>query len=194
MDESLDREPSSVLNNLLNAGPQSRLSTGGFHLNYNKEAPVLHIDIGGPDQQLQWALSFHALGVTGLIFNHHRMAKFITTSIEKESNGWSVKDAMEKLGLQMYVNLTLQLWKEGWYMPFFLLFYSEEDLLPGLDVRLLRHQVIGVAWLVNLVFIPNIFWANFARMLEKEHSADRGGILAWVLFVTTEKIIRLNKL
>ncbi|KAF9040113.1 SNF2 family N-terminal domain-containing protein [Panaeolus papilionaceus] len=119
MDESLDREPSSVLNNLLNAGPQSRLSTGGFHLNYNKEAPVLRIDIGGPDQQLQ-------------------MAKFITTSIEKESNGWSVKDAMEKLGLQI-----------------------EEDLLPGLDVRLLRHQVIGVAW-----------------MLEKEHSADRGGILA----------------
>ncbi|PPQ64913.1 hypothetical protein CVT24_008253 [Panaeolus cyanescens] len=110
----------SVLNNLVNSGSRSRTVAGGFQLNYNKEAPVLQIDKGGPDQQLH-------------------LAKFITTSIEKDNNGWSVKDAMENLGLQ-----------------------SEEDLLPGLDVRLLRHQVIGVAW-----------------MLQKEHSADKEMTWAW---------------
>ncbi|KAJ7468730.1 SNF2 family N-terminal domain-containing protein [Mycena latifolia] len=38
---------------------------------------------------------------------------------------------------------------------------SLKDLLPGLEVRLLPHQVIGVAW-----------------MLKRERSQDKGGILA----------------
>ncbi|KAF8176997.1 SNF2 family DNA-dependent ATPase [Pholiota molesta] len=67
-----------------------------------------------------------------------RLAEFVTKSIENTSSNLTVKEAMKKLGLS-----------------------DARDLLPGLEVRLLNHQAIGVAW-----------------MLEKERSSDRGGILA----------------
>ncbi|KAJ6542826.1 SNF2 family N-terminal domain-containing protein [Mycena capillaripes] len=67
-----------------------------------------------------------------------KMADFVTRSIEDLSEGLTVKEAMKDLGLQ-----------------------SQTDLLPGLEVRLLPHQAIGVAW-----------------MLKREHSHDKGGILA----------------
>ncbi|KAJ7662894.1 SNF2 family N-terminal domain-containing protein [Mycena rosella] len=67
-----------------------------------------------------------------------RMAEFVTRSIDNLSQGISVKDAMHELGLQ-----------------------DHKDLLPGLEVRLLPHQAIGVAW-----------------MLKRERSQDKGGILA----------------
>ncbi|KAF8153937.1 SNF2 family DNA-dependent ATPase [Crassisporium funariophilum] len=67
-----------------------------------------------------------------------KIADFVTKSIENTGNNLSVKEAMQKLGLSV-----------------------QNDLLPGLEVRLLNHQVIGVAW-----------------MLEKERGPDRGGILA----------------
>ncbi|KDR65835.1 hypothetical protein GALMADRAFT_131232 [Galerina marginata CBS 339.88] len=67
-----------------------------------------------------------------------RLADFVTKSIENTSNGLSVKEAMKSLGLK-----------------------DKRDLLPGLEVRLLSHQAIGVAW-----------------MLEKERGRDKGGILA----------------
>ncbi|KAF8890769.1 SNF2 family N-terminal domain-containing protein [Infundibulicybe gibba] len=67
-----------------------------------------------------------------------RMAEFITRSIDNLSHGLTVKSALEELGLK-----------------------SHQDLLPGLEVRLLSHQVIGVAW-----------------MVAKERGPDRGGILA----------------
>ncbi|KAF8888452.1 SNF2 family N-terminal domain-containing protein [Gymnopilus junonius] len=67
-----------------------------------------------------------------------RLADFVTRSIENTSNGLTVKEAMKRLGLK-----------------------DKRDLLPGLEVRLLSHQVIGVSW-----------------MLERERSHDRGGILA----------------
>ncbi|KAF8809842.1 SNF2 family DNA-dependent ATPase [Phlegmacium glaucopus] len=67
-----------------------------------------------------------------------RLADFVAKSIENTGDGLSVKEAMKKLGLN-----------------------GPRDLLPGLEVRLLNHQVIGVAW-----------------MLDKERSQDRGGILA----------------
>ncbi|KIM41993.1 hypothetical protein M413DRAFT_71424 [Hebeloma cylindrosporum] len=69
-----------------------------------------------------------------------RIAEFVTKSIEGTSHHLSVREAMQKLGLK-----------------------DNRDLLPGLEVRLLNHQAIGVAWLV---------------MLEKERGQDRGGILA----------------
>ncbi|KAF9265070.1 hypothetical protein L218DRAFT_1076057 [Marasmius fiardii PR-910] len=67
-----------------------------------------------------------------------RISEFVTKGINNVSHGITVKIGMEELGLS-----------------------SQDDILPGLDVRLLRHQVIGVAW-----------------MLQKEKSDDRGGILA----------------
>ncbi|KAL0952817.1 hypothetical protein HGRIS_007042 [Hohenbuehelia grisea] len=67
-----------------------------------------------------------------------RLAEFVTKSIDNLSHGLSVKAAMESLGLR-----------------------DKNDLLPGLEVRLLPHQVIGVSW-----------------MLEQERGPNRGGILA----------------
>ncbi|KAF7373229.1 SNF2 family DNA-dependent ATPase [Mycena sanguinolenta] len=67
-----------------------------------------------------------------------KMADFVTKSIENLSDGLTVKDAMGELGLK-----------------------SQKDLLPGLEVRLLPHQAIGVAW-----------------MLKREQSSEKGGILA----------------
>ncbi|KAJ7131709.1 SNF2 family DNA-dependent ATPase [Mycena crocata] len=67
-----------------------------------------------------------------------RMADFVTRSIDNLSHGLTVKEAMKDLGLE-----------------------DQKDLLPGLEVRLLPHQAIGVAW-----------------MLKREASHDKGGILA----------------
>ncbi|KAG5644268.1 hypothetical protein DXG03_008753 [Asterophora parasitica] len=69
-----------------------------------------------------------------------RMADFVTRSIDNLSHGLTVKTAMKSLGLQ-----------------------DKRDLLPGMEVRLLGHQAIGVAW-----------------MLAKEESSDKGGIMAYV--------------
>ncbi|TFK47207.1 hypothetical protein OE88DRAFT_1811381 [Heliocybe sulcata] len=79
----------------------------GFSLHYDDEAPISHIDRGGPDQA-------------------QRMAEFVTRSIDNLSQGITVRGAMEKLGLK-----------------------NKRDLIPGLEVRLLPHQVIGVAWMVE---------------------------------------------
>ncbi|KAJ6615353.1 SNF2 family N-terminal domain-containing protein [Mycena sp. CBHHK59/15] len=67
-----------------------------------------------------------------------RMAEFVTRSIDNLSHGLTVKEAMKELGLK-----------------------DQKDLLPGLEVRLLPHQAIGVSW-----------------MLKRERSHDKGGILA----------------
>ncbi|KAG6887923.1 hypothetical protein C0992_010201 [Termitomyces sp. T32_za158] len=68
----------------------------------------------------------------------YRMGEFFTKSIDNLSHGLTVKKAMESLGLK-----------------------DAKDLLSGMEVRLLNHQVIGVAW-----------------MIAKEESSDCGGILA----------------
>ncbi|KAJ8462365.1 hypothetical protein ONZ45_g17962 [Pleurotus djamor] len=67
-----------------------------------------------------------------------KLAEFVTKAIDNLSNGRNVREAMEDLGLK-----------------------DKSDLLPGLDVRLLPHQVIGVSW-----------------MLEQERGKSKGGILA----------------
>ncbi|KDQ52340.1 hypothetical protein JAAARDRAFT_210552 [Jaapia argillacea MUCL 33604] len=55
-----------------------------------------------------------------------RMAEFVTRSIDNLSHGVTVKDAMKKLGLR-----------------------DNRDILPGMEVRLLPHQVIGVSWMLD---------------------------------------------
>ncbi|KAF9451016.1 hypothetical protein P691DRAFT_773496 [Macrolepiota fuliginosa MF-IS2] len=67
-----------------------------------------------------------------------KLAEFVTRAIDNVSHGLTVENAIGKLGL-----------------------LSKQDYLPGLEVRLLAHQVIGVAW-----------------MLEQERGPHRGGILA----------------
>ncbi|KAK0210806.1 SNF2 family DNA-dependent ATPase [Desarmillaria ectypa] len=96
---------------------------GGFSLNYDDEAPIRSIDVGGHDQQQKL---------------EEFVAQFVTSAINNVSHGLTVKSAMKSLGLK-----------------------HEKDTVPGLEVRLLPHQLIGVAW-----------------MLEKEKSKDKGGILA----------------
>ncbi|PBK96912.1 hypothetical protein ARMGADRAFT_989149 [Armillaria gallica] len=66
------------------------------------------------------------------------VAQFVTSAINNVSHGLTVKSAMKSLGLK-----------------------DEKDTVPGLEVRLLPHQLIGVTW-----------------MLDKEKSKDKGGILA----------------
>jgi SNF2 family DNA or RNA helicase len=68
-----------------------------------------------------------------------RLAEFVYNSIENLGDKWSVKDAIRNLGLQ-----------------------SDKDILPGLEVRLLPHQLIGVNWMVD----------------QEKKSPHRGGILA----------------
>ncbi|KAG1894583.1 SNF2 family N-terminal domain-containing protein [Suillus fuscotomentosus] len=68
-----------------------------------------------------------------------RLAEFVYNSIENLGDRRSVKDAIRNLGLQ-----------------------SDKDLLPGLEVRLLPHQLIGVNWMVD----------------QEKKSPYRGGILA----------------
>ncbi|KIY44892.1 hypothetical protein FISHEDRAFT_50412, partial [Fistulina hepatica ATCC 64428] len=67
-----------------------------------------------------------------------RMAEFVTRALESHTHGLTVKKAGEKLGL-----------------------HDKRDILPGMEVRLLPHQVIGVSW-----------------MIDKEKGRDKGGILA----------------
>ncbi|KAK0197054.1 SNF2 family DNA-dependent ATPase [Armillaria mellea] len=66
------------------------------------------------------------------------VAQFVTSAINNVSHGLTVKSAMKSLGLK-----------------------DEKDIIPGLEIRLLPHQLIGVTW-----------------MLDKEKSKDKGGILA----------------
>nr|GAT50264.1 SNF2 family DNA-dependent ATPase [Mycena chlorophos] len=67
-----------------------------------------------------------------------KMAEFVSRGIDNLSHGLTVKEAFKELGLK-----------------------SQKDLLPGLEVRLLPHQAIGVSW-----------------MLKRERGSDKGGILA----------------
>ncbi|KAL0066241.1 hypothetical protein AAF712_006672 [Marasmius tenuissimus] len=67
-----------------------------------------------------------------------RVTEFVTKGIDNASHGITVSGAMQQLNLQ-----------------------SDEDILPGLDVHLMRHQIIGVAW-----------------MVQQEKGEHKGGILA----------------
>ncbi|KAA1467021.1 hypothetical protein DENSPDRAFT_831976 [Dentipellis sp. KUC8613] len=70
---------------------------------------------------------------------NERLAEFVSKSIDNLSHGLLVKDGMKYLGLR-----------------------DAKDLLPGLEVRLIPHQIIGVTWML---------------MQEKE-TQYKGGIMA----------------
>ncbi|KAG6810753.1 hypothetical protein H0H92_010462 [Tricholoma furcatifolium] len=63
-----------------------------------------------------------------------RMADFVTKSIDNLSHGLTVRKAMDSLGLKEYAAANLPVFKK--------------DLIAGMEVRLLAHQAIGVAWCV----------------------------------------------
>ncbi|KAI6115018.1 SNF2 family N-terminal domain-containing protein [Pisolithus croceorrhizus] len=68
-----------------------------------------------------------------------KLADFVYNSIENLGEGRTVREAVRKLGLQ-----------------------SDRDLLPGLEVRLMPHQLIGVSWMMD----------------QERVSPHKGGILA----------------
>ncbi|KIM66386.1 hypothetical protein SCLCIDRAFT_1151111, partial [Scleroderma citrinum Foug A] len=72
------------------------------------------------------------------------MAEFVYNSINNLSEGWTIKQAIKKLSLE-----------------------SDKDVLPGLEVRLLPHQLISVSWMVD----------------QEKISPHKGGILAYVVLV-----------
>lgn len=57
---------------------------------------------------------------------------------------------------------------------------SLTDVIPGMQVRLMKHQIIGVAWCARFGLEICILVYRFLRMLHREvESKDRGGILAY---------------
>ncbi|RPD76809.1 hypothetical protein L226DRAFT_459891 [Lentinus tigrinus ALCF2SS1-7] len=55
-----------------------------------------------------------------------RLAEFVSKGIDNAAHGLTIEKAMQKLGLN-----------------------DAKDLIPGMEVRLLPHQIIGVAWMVD---------------------------------------------
>ncbi|KAI4522550.1 hypothetical protein K525DRAFT_255497 [Schizophyllum commune Loenen D] len=55
-----------------------------------------------------------------------QMATYVQRGLENDSKGWTVQKAIESLGAT-----------------------TKDDILPGMEVRLLEHQWIGVAWMVK---------------------------------------------
>ncbi|GLB44215.1 putative SNF2 family N-terminal domain [Lyophyllum shimeji] len=92
---------------------------------------------GGFRLNYDWQTPVRAIDLGGPD-QEQRLAEFVTKSIDNLSHGITVKSAMKTLGLR-----------------------DQKDLIPGMEVRLLSHQAIGVAW-----------------MLAKEASSDKGGIMA----------------
>ncbi|THH13318.1 hypothetical protein EW146_g6890 [Bondarzewia mesenterica] len=79
-----------------------------------------------------------------------RMAEFVSRSIDNLSSGLLVKDGLKYLGMKEFVLFAV------------LDVLNAKDLLPGLEVRLIPHQIIGVSWML---------------MQEKE-TVYNGGIMA----------------
>ncbi|KAI0351250.1 hypothetical protein OH77DRAFT_1430072 [Trametes cingulata] len=68
-----------------------------------------------------------------------RLNDFVSKSIDNAAHGLTVKKAMDKLGLK-----------------------DPKDLIPGMEVRLLPHQLMGVSWMIA----------------QERESPHKGGILA----------------
>jgi hypothetical protein len=58
-------------------------------------------------------------------FTYYRIKDFVSGAIENLSHDITTQKAYKELGLE-----------------------SQEDLIPGMEVRLMPHQAIGVAWFV----------------------------------------------
>jgi len=70
------------------------------------------------------------------------LAEFVSKSIDNLAQDMHVKDGMKYLGLKKWVNSRLDM-----LLPLILSTYvSAKDILPGMEVRLIPHQIIGVSW------------------------------------------------
>ncbi|KAF7320877.1 SNF2 family DNA-dependent ATPase [Mycena chlorophos] len=147
----------SFLSSSLSSSPAVPMGT--FGLNYDQDTPLRSIDIGGEDQQ-QKCVACSPLSSILLTCISFRMAEFVSRGIDNLSHGLTVKEAFQRTRpqevrrLQQISSLTEMLTRTT--RP-----NSQKDLLPGLEVRLLPHQAIGVSW-----------------MLKRERGSDKGGILA----------------
>ena len=83
---------------------------------------------------------FHAL------FMPSRLAEFVTKTIDNSTHGLTVQKAMENLGLEECVQFR-RLQSLIVIHPVWSSAISKKDLLFGMEVRLLPHQIIGVSWL-----------------------------------------------
>ena len=114
-----------------------------FNLNYDQETGLREIDRGGPDQEQKFDCSFTAIfspfsehiyvykvgGFRNPIHTEHKPRAFCERCNEKAWTEW--------VDMRLFIAL---LW------PQLTKACSPQDLLPGLEVRLLNHQAIGVAW------------------------------------------------
>lgn len=74
-----------------------------------------------------------------------RLAEFVTKTIDNSTHGLTVQKAMENLGLEEYVQFRHL---QSLFIVHSVLYsaISKKDLLFGMEVRLLPHQIIGVSW------------------------------------------------
>jgi hypothetical protein len=69
------------------------------------------------------------------------LAEFVSKSIDNLAQDMHVKDGMKYLGLRESVLPSLT-----YYFVNTPPYVSAKDILPGLEVRLIPHQIIGVSW------------------------------------------------
>lgn len=97
------------------------------------------------------------------------MAEFVTKSIDNASNGVTVKDAIEYLKLTRCVYLRATQNDADTFLC------SKQDYMPGMEVRLLPHQIIGCAWYVS----RNIPYAGVNGFCQDATTRARKAIQRW---------------
>lgn len=131
-----------MANNILFTKSGGGVDTGGFRLNYDKLTPLRSVDVGGPDQEQRYAsLTSHKI-YAHQYYAIERLADFVTKSIENTGNDFTVQDAMKQLGLNRWLSSSICRNR----VHLLTCIFSKRDIIPGLEVRLLNHQCIGVAW------------------------------------------------
>jgi hypothetical protein len=109
-----------------------------------------------------------------------RMAAFVVRDLDDFGAGKTVREAMADLGLQRYVHqATSRTFHSSTADAGF---RSERDVLPGMEVRLLPHQIIGVSWYVCASSRIRTHSVHLARRMlyQETKSGRKGGIMACV--------------
>jgi hypothetical protein len=66
---------------------------------------------------------------------------------------------------------------------------SPNDLFPGLEIKLMKHQIIGTSWYAVTKLRAGALRTLDRRMLKQEFDpVNHGGILACVTFDPTEDL------
>lgn len=81
-----------------------------------------------------------------------RLAEFVTKTIDNSTHGLTVQKAMENLGLEECAQFRRLHSFVVAHLGFSSSITSKKDLLFGMEVRLLPHQIIGVSWLGSFSF------------------------------------------